>query len=256
MNSVAANREGILAEQAERSTSVTSLPFYYAIHLNMPCNQRCIMCVPDGSHARDVLPFDQFLRFFEQVKPYAEHITLIGGEPFMYPQICDVLDLLAEHDVAVTVNTNATLINDRVMDRLLRLRELYIKCSIDASTRETYHRIRGTDVFDRVTENVAQLAERARGMDNIRILPIFVVMRQNLGEVVEYLDYTKPFAPYRVEFHPVRQVQNWHVMNGTGWIFDGREQSCEFFRDEYNVVMREAAAKAEREGITCEVTYL
>ena len=72
----------------------------------------------------------------------------------------------------------------------------------------------------------------------------------------EYLDYTKPFAPYRVEFHPVRQVQNWHVMNGTGWVFDGKEQSCEFFRDEYNAVMRQAAAKAEREGITCEVTYL
>src|SRR5438105_1152502 len=108
MSSVAINREGILAEREMRATSVASLPFYYAIHLNMPCNQRCIMCVPNGRHDRDVLPFEQFLTFFEEVKPFAEHITLIGGEPFMYPQICDVLDLLAEHDVAVTVNTNAT----------------------------------------------------------------------------------------------------------------------------------------------------
>lgn len=256
MSSVATNRSHILTERGARATTVRGLPFYYAVHLNMPCNQRCIMCVPDGQHARDVLPFDDFVRLFEQVRPYAEHLTLIGGEPFMYPWICEVLDLLADYPIAVTVNTNGTILNERVADRLLRLHELNIKCSIDAVTPETYHRIRGVDDFGRVTANVTAFAERARGMANMRIIPIFVVMKENLGEVVDYLDYTRPFAPHRVEFHPVRQVGNWNVMNGTGWWFDGRVQSCEFFRDEYNQVMRAAATKAAHEGIECEVTYL
>jgi hypothetical protein len=34
--------------------------------------------VPDGQHARDLLPFDKFVAFYEQIQPYAEHITLIG----------------------------------------------------------------------------------------------------------------------------------------------------------------------------------
>ena len=254
--SVEENKQAILAEYDERTTRVSALPFYYSIHLNMPCNQRCIMCVPNGQHARDVLPFEEFLTFFERVEPYAEHVTLIGGETFMYPHICEVLEVLARHPVAVSVITNATMLNDRVAERLLALHELYIKCSIDAATRETYHRIRGYDVFDRVSANIAGFAEQARGRDNIKIVPVYVVMRENLDEVLPFLDHAKAFLPHRVEFHPVRQVTHWHVENGTGWTFDGREQSCEFFREEYNAVMRQAADKAAADGIECEVTYL
>jgi sulfatase maturation enzyme AslB (radical SAM superfamily) len=148
------------------------------------------------------------------------------------------------------------MLNDRVVDRLLALHELNIKCSIDAATRSTYHRIRGLDDFDRVTRNLTRFAERARGLEHIRIVPVYVVMRENLGEVLPFLDFAKTLGPKRVEFHPVRGVANWHVENGTGWMFDGRDQSCEYFRPEYNTVMREAAAKAEREGVQCEVTYL
>jgi molybdenum cofactor biosynthesis enzyme MoaA len=254
--SVARNKQAILEEREKRSPVVASLPYFYSVHLNMPCNQRCIMCVPNGEHARDVLPFDEFLTFFEQVKSYAEHLTLIGGETFMYPWICEVLDVLAQHPIAVSVITNATILNDRVTDRLLALHELHIKCSIDAATRETYRRIRGLDVFDKVTSNLTRFSEQARAHERINIIPVYVVMRENLGEVVPFLDFAKTLDPHRVEFHPVRQVANWHVENGTGWMFDGKEQSCEFFRPEYNAVMRKAAEKAAREGIRCEVTYL
>lgn len=256
MSSVDDNRQLVLAERDGRAPLLHGLPFYYSIHLNMPCNQRCIMCVPNGEHTRDVLPFDEFLALFDRVKPYAEHITLIGGEPFMYPWICEVLEELAKHPVAVSVVTNATMLNDRVTDRLLALHELYIRCSIDAMTRTTYHRIRGVDAFDRVTSNLLRFSREARGWSHIRMIPVYVVMRENLGEVVPFLDFARTLAPYRVEFHPVRHVARWNVTNGTGWVFDGQSQSCEFFRDEYNAVMREAAARASGEGISCEVTYL
>ena len=39
----------------------------------------------DFSTRRDALGFDEFVGLFEQIEPYAEHITLIGGETFMYP---------------------------------------------------------------------------------------------------------------------------------------------------------------------------
>ena len=158
--------------------------------------------------------------------------------------------------MAVSVITNATLLNDRVADRLLSLHELYIKCSIDAATRTTYHRIRGTDSFDRVTRNLATFAARARERENIHMILVYVVMRENLDEVLPFLDLAAELHPYRVEFHPVRHVTNWHVANGTGWEFDGRVQSCESFREQYNTVMTAAAEKAASKGMTCEVTLL
>src|SRR5512138_3309516 len=112
MDSVAANKRGILEELADRALVVDHLPFYFTIHLNEPCNQRCIMCVPTGNHGSRVLPFDSFVELFDEVKPFAEHITLIGGEPLMYPNIGEVLELLAAHAIAVTINTNATMLDD------------------------------------------------------------------------------------------------------------------------------------------------
>src|SRR5438132_9384122 len=144
---VQANRTELIAECARRAVTVTHPPFYYHVHLNQPCNQRCIMCVPDGHHGREVLPFERFAAFVDQISPYAEHLTLIGGEPLMYPRILDVLELLAQHEIAVTINTNATILNDRVVPKLLALHELNLRCSIDAATRETYHKIRGMDAF-------------------------------------------------------------------------------------------------------------
>jgi len=211
------------------------------------------MCVPDGKHRRDVLPLERFVAFFEQIKPYAEHITLIGGEPFMYPWIDEVLDLLARHPIAVTINTNATMLNEKIVRRLLSLHELYLKCSIDAVTRSTYFKIRGTDWFERVTSNLRSFSCFAQNKPHIRMELMYVVMRENLNEVLPFIDFAKTLVPYCVQFQPVKHVINWHVTNNTGWVFDGHAQSCESFRDEYNEVMRQAAARCEKEGIRYEV---
>ena len=163
MDSVAQNKREILDECEKKSITVNHLPFYYHVHLNMPCNQRCIMCVPDGHHRRDLLPFDKFVAFYEQVKPYAEHITLIGGEPFMYPWIDAVLDFLAQRPITVTINTNATMLKGSIAKKLFSLHELFLKCSIDAVTASTYHKIRGTDWFERVTMNLETFSAAVRG---------------------------------------------------------------------------------------------
>jgi molybdenum cofactor biosynthesis enzyme MoaA len=252
----ARNKQGILREAAARTLVVENLPFYYHIHLHMPCNQRCIMCKPDGKHFKDTLPFDDFVVFFESIKPFAEHITLIGGEPLLYPWIHEVIDLLGQHEIAVTINTNATMLDQHLIEKLLRLHELNLKCSIDAATPEMYFNIRGTDVFDRVKSNLARFSAASKDKPSMKQILVYVVMRENLAEVLPFIDFAKPLRPHRIEFHPVRHVTNWRVSNKTGWFFDGAEQSCEFFRDEYNTVMREAARACVKEGISYETILL
>jgi MoaA/NifB/PqqE/SkfB family radical SAM enzyme len=146
------------------------------------------MCKPDGKHPKDTLPFADFVAFFEKVKPYAEHITLIGGEPLIYPWINDVIDLLSQHEIAVTINTNATVLKDELRAKLLRLHELNLKWSIDAATPATYFKIRGTDVFQRVVANMVQFASASKDQPNIRKILVYVVMRENLGEVLPFID--------------------------------------------------------------------
>lgn len=254
--SVAANKQALLNSCASGDVVVGQLPYDYRIHLAMPCNQACIMCVPDFNHPRDVLPFEGFLALFDQIKPFADHMTLIGGETFMYPWICEVLELISQYPIEVTVHTNSFMLNERVTPRLLSLHALNLKCSIDAATRGTYRKIRGRDHFDRVVANMRRFSELARGKSNIQMITNYVVMRENLHEVVPFVDFAKSLALHRAEFHPVRHVENWQVSNGTGWHFDGQTQSCQFFRDEYNDVMKQAADKCNREGLTHEVVFI
>ena len=253
---LAINKQGIIHDRDRRSLVVDHLPFYYHVHLSMPCNQRCIMCVPNFQHARDTLPLEDVVDFIDQVKPYAEHITLIGGETFMYPWITEVLEMLGEHRIAVTISTNAFMLNERVIPALVGLHELHLKCSIDAATRETYRRIRGRDHFDRVTANMVRFAELTREMPHVMVIPHYVVMLENLHEVVPFVDFAKTLHPERVEFDPVHNVEQWRVENGTGWKFDGREQSPEAFRDRFNDVMRQAVARCEEEGLRHDVRFL
>jgi MoaA/NifB/PqqE/SkfB family radical SAM enzyme len=242
-----------VAERAARAPVVDHLPYFYSIHLNKPCNQRCIMCVPSFQHARDTLSFEGFVSLFEQIEPYAQHVTLIGGETFMYPHFPEVLELLGRRSIEVSINTNATMLNDRVLSGLLGLHGLNLKCSIHAATAETYLRVHGRDHFERVTQNMRRFAELSRDLPNIRLITVYVVMRENLHEVVPFIDFARTLHPHRLEFHPVEHVGGWDVENGTGWRFHGREQVCESFTDEYNEVMRQAAERCESEGLEYDV---
>lgn len=251
-----ANRTMLQAEMAQRATVIRALPTNYHIHLNEPCNQRCIMCVPDGRHGKNQLTLEQVRRLLNQIEPYAEHITLIGGEPLLYPWIAETLELLSQRSVAVSINTNITRLDEEMAQRLFRLHELYLRCSIDASSRETYRRIRGSDRFLQVTDSLSRFAQMARDQPQVHLLLNYVVMRENLHEVLPFLEFARTLHPFRVEFHPVRHVRKWRVENGTGWIFEGEKQSCEAFRDEYNEIMSLAASQCQAWGLGHEVVLL
>jgi sulfatase maturation enzyme AslB (radical SAM superfamily) len=167
----------------------------------------------------------------------------------MYPWFNEVLDLLAQHPIGVTIITNATMLTEKISPRLLALHSLELKCSIDAATRDTYYRIRGRDVFDKVVTNVTRFADLTRDKPNIRRILVYVVMRENLDEVLPFVDFARSIDVYRVDFQPVKHVSTWKVENGTGWLFDGSTQSCESFRDEYNDVMRQAREKCDLLGL-------
>jgi MoaA/NifB/PqqE/SkfB family radical SAM enzyme len=214
------------------------------------------MCLPSGKHPRDEMPFERFESFFAQIKPHAEHLTLIGGETLLYRWIDDVLDLLSQHPIGVTVITNATALSEKMSRRLLSLHQLDLRCSIDAATPETYLKVHGTDVFDRVIANVRAFAEMTRGQKQVQLIMHFVVMKENLGDALGFVDLAKPLNPFRVEYRPVAHVGKWNVDNGTGWKFRGWEQSCEAFKPEYNLAMSKVRDKCEAERIPYEVLLL
>jgi MoaA/NifB/PqqE/SkfB family radical SAM enzyme len=88
-----------------------------------------------------MLPFHQIAALLEQFQPFAEHVTLTGGEPLLYPWIGEVIELLSGSEVSVTFTTNATMLGEELVKKLLGLTQLKMKVGNvnDSPLQETWN---------------------------------------------------------------------------------------------------------------------
>ena len=104
------------------------------------------------------------------------------------PAFLDMVRAVKALGLRAEITTNATLLDDRLIDGLLseRLDTLWI--SLDGTTEESFEKVRPGAGLSRVLENLDRLAQR-NGRDGhvIDIGIAFVVMKTNLGDV-KHLD--------------------------------------------------------------------
>src|SRR6202034_4916337 len=87
-------------------------PFLYVSIINS-CNLRCQGCWVDVSAEREAIDLDTLNRTITDAKAHGNaFFGILGGEPFMHPEL---LDLLAAHpDCYFQVFTNGQFITDKV----------------------------------------------------------------------------------------------------------------------------------------------
>jgi MoaA/NifB/PqqE/SkfB family radical SAM enzyme len=154
------------------------------------CNLRCRMCaVPlreDGPpHGVAAMAFDDYVRLIDQFVGLRE-LHLQGlGEPLMHPRFFDMVRHAAARGIAVSLNTNLTLLTDRRARECAACGLAEISVSLDGATAATYERIRVGARFAKVLRNLRWLvrAVAARGADAPSLRLVMVLMRENLAEL-------------------------------------------------------------------------
>jgi len=142
------------------------------------CNLRChhcfISCAPDN-HTLELISLDDFHRHLaEAARLGVKEYYFTGGEPFIHPQILDILEAALAVG-PVTVLTNATRLNDEKAARLAALHNgsiysLELRVSIDGFSAETNDPIRGAGTFDLAMRGLRALVAH-------HFLPIITAMR-------------------------------------------------------------------------------
>lgn len=95
------------------------------------------------------------------VKEGLTFLLLTGGEPFIRPDFFEILEALLSMGIIVDVNTNGTLIDEKVADRLLSCPPSKINITLYGASRESYERLCGDGAaFDRVLRAIDLLLER------------------------------------------------------------------------------------------------
>lgn len=132
-------------------------PTTLAISPSMRCNLRCAGCYAGMYQRSDDLSEEVVDRIIGEAEDIGICLfVLIGGEPFMWPPL---LDIIERHPRSVfQVYTNGLLIDDAVADRLVRLGNVAPAVSIEGGVERTDAR-RGRGVHARVLETMDRLRD-------------------------------------------------------------------------------------------------
>lgn len=129
-------------------------PFLYISILNS-CNLRCQGCWVDVEADRNAIDLETLNRTIADAKTHGNSFFgLLGGEPFMHPQL---LDILAAHpDCYFQIFTNGQFITDKVARRLVALGNATPLVSIEGREITSDLRRGNKDVFNRTLRGLDQ----------------------------------------------------------------------------------------------------
>ncbi len=113
----------------------------------MRCNLNCYGCY-SGVYSQEDLPYEVLDRLMGECKEMGIHLVMMtGGEPLLRK---DLFDLFEKHqDMMFQIYTNATLIDEKMIDRFVALGNVAPAISLEGLREETDGR-RGKGQFDRI----------------------------------------------------------------------------------------------------------
>lgn len=162
-------------------------PIRVQLELTYRCNLRCPMCYQNKNWEKGTkeLTTHEWSNLIRQIPRYSL-VTLIGGEPLVYPSFKEIAkEALATHPVNLV--TNGVLLNKETTRFLVKNKLLLLGVSLDG-VGEIHDRMRGVSgVYKRIISNLTFLQqERKRQKTRFPLLDIkTVVTKDNLSGLEE-----------------------------------------------------------------------
>ncbi len=132
------------------------------------CNLECSNCYIESSPKNDRLQYitkDDVKTVLNQLTDLAKKpkmISFTGGEPFINPNMIDIMDEVLKNGYEVLVLTNAYNVIKRVENKLLALlnqyhEKIHLRISLDHYTKEGHENERGSGTFIKTMETIQKL---------------------------------------------------------------------------------------------------
>ena len=196
---------------------VSHTPVSGTFELTPMCNMRCEMCYVRMT-AEDVeksggrmRTHDEWIAMAKAAKEQGMlFLLLTGGEPFLYPGFRKLYEKLAGMGFVISINTNATMIDENIMEWLMKNPPARMNITLYGSSDATYDRLcHNPKGYTQVTHAIQLL--KAAGITvklncsvtpyNIEDLPEMVRYAQDHELVMQASSYM--FPPLRRDEHMV-----------------------------------------------------
>lgn len=173
-----------------------SKDFYFQWHITNLCNFSCLHCYQSDFSKKDDLDFpglkkvaDNFLNVLKKWDKRAI-INLTGGEPFLKPELFELLEYLNSHKQVkeMGIITNGSMLNKNNLSKLSSFKKLdEIKLSLEAADEKLNDSIRAKGAFARTMKAIKLLKEYKK----IETTLMFTILKRNLLEVPKLLNFAQ-----------------------------------------------------------------
>ena len=134
------------------------------------CNLRCKHCYNADKYFnsnasdfsfRNELNLDEGKKVIDKIHEQGfTVIHFLGGEPLASENIFELIKYAKNYGMEVSLNSNATLLDEAIQDKLIELKVDRFSASIDGATATTNDAIRGNGVFEKVCNNMKSLNKK------------------------------------------------------------------------------------------------
>lgn len=157
------------------------------LQITEQCNLYCAHCFVSAGSYGDTMPIETIS---DVVIPRLKDcrvisVTLTGGEPFVCPDIIEIVHLLRNANIRVGICTNGTSISQDQMESLVKIGNVHCNVSLDGFGSESHGKFRGDKTsFVKTIETIHRLGQ-------YRLLQGLLVTPNNLAEINEYVELCK-----------------------------------------------------------------
>ncbi|MBM4368775.1 MAG: radical SAM protein [Deltaproteobacteria bacterium] len=166
-------------------------PDWLSVNVTLRCNLSCVMCTT--CYDSPELSARELMDLVDQAADWGVRVfNPLGGEPFVRPDLEDILAHAARRDMHVTLTTNATLIKPERAARIATIppEKLHVNISLDGP-EPIHDQVRGPGSFKRAMAGYQALreADEALGNPHRKVCANAILHRENAAGFADFVDW-------------------------------------------------------------------
>lgn len=158
------------------------------LFLTNNCNLNCKYCFVKKEQHQSKLDFTKYKEVIDNNNKQISSITFFGGEPLLYIDLIESIikyNKEKKYHFQYILNTNATLINDQVME-IIKQNNILVNASLDGNIISNSNNRFGEIIFKKVINNIYKLKQ-----NDIEVIINYVITPNNIDHIYESLHFFK-----------------------------------------------------------------
>jgi AdoMet-dependent heme synthase len=185
-------------------TYVPSKPLDVICEVTYICNLACPTCFRWTSKPDEhELTTEEWKGVIRKLKAWlgSFNLTFTGGEPFLRKDLLEIFKFATDNGIVTGVVSNGSLIDKALAKEIVASGLDGLCLSLNSLKRHIHNETRGTNgSFDEVMTAIENMKEVKKGM---RLSLSTTVVRENIGELVDMVKWTKATGLYGIHFQPI-----------------------------------------------------